>query len=186
MIICSRESANSLISDDKNFLSKDDRNKDILNYEVKEIKHGRGVGTENLTDAMRQLIAEDALVSGKTIEEVAKDYGVSPQSVSAYKHAATSTSTYNQPNEALAPIVGDIKSQIKEEAQNKILSALIALNPDKIAAAKARDIASIAKDMSSVVRNLTDDGPLIQNNTVLVYKPRVKEEDDYQIIEARE
>jgi len=136
---------------------------------------------------MRAIIAEEALISGKTLEEVAKEFGVSRDAVNAYKHGATSEATYNQPDAELSPIVETIKDQIKSEAQNKLLTAIQSLTTDKIGAAKAKDIAGIAKDMSAVIRNINpSDGTLITNSKVLVYSPRVKEEDDYKVIEARE
>jgi transposase-like protein len=187
VIICSREEANTLIADDRNLFSRDERNKDIVNYEVKEIKHGRGAGKENLSDEMRKIIAEDALVSGRTIQEVADEYGISRDAVNAYKHGATSEATYNVPNQELAPHVTQVKDEIKLKAQNALLTAIQSLTDDKISGSKAKDIAGIAKDMSSVLRNIEPQtsGPVI-NNKVLVYSPRVKEEDDYKVIEARE
>ncbi len=187
MIICDRESANSLLNDNRNLLSKDERNKDIIDYEVKEIKHGRGLGVENLTPEMRKIIAEEALTSGKTVDEVALEFGVSRDAVNAYKHGATSEATYNEPNTDLAPHVEGVKEQIKSHAQNALLTAIQSLTSNKISGAKAKDIAGIAKDMSSVLRNIEPQtaGPVI-NNKVLVYSPRVKEEDDYNVIEARE
>jgi predicted transcriptional regulator len=187
MIICSREEANKLIQDNRNLFSKDERNKDIVDYEVKEIKHGRGAGVENLSPEMRKIIAEEALISGKTQAEVAIEYGVSPQAVEAYVKGATSLATYNTPNEELAPHITQVKDQIKTQAQNALLTAIQSLTDDKISGAKAKDIAGIAKDMSSVLRNIEPQtsGPVI-NNKVLVYSPRVKEEDDYAVIEARE
>lgn len=185
MIICSRESATSLLKDSRNLLSADDRNKDIVDYPIIPIKHGRGEGKENLTPEMRNLILEEARMSGRTAEEVAKDYGVSTSTIAALKNSATSTATYNQPVEALKETNDKIDVIVKEEAKNKLLLALEALTPDKIYAAKARDIAGIAKDMAGIMK---DSGPSVQvNNTkVLVYSPRMKEEDDYDVVEARE
>lgn len=187
MIICSRQEANTLIGDSRNLLSADERNKDIIDYEVLEIKHGRGAGVENLTPEMRKLIAEEALVSGRSQEDIAKEYGVSVDAVRAYKNGATSCATYNQPNEELAPHVAQVRDEIKLKAQNALLTAIQSLTDEKISGAKAKDIAGIAKDMSSVLRNIEpqSSGPVI-NNKVLVYSPRVKEEDDYKVIEARE
>lgn len=187
MIICSRQEANKLINTDVNIFKNDERNKDVIDYQVIPIKHGRGAGVENLTPGMRELIATEALVSGKTIDQIAEEFGVSRDAVNAYKHGATSEATYNQPNHELATVVDNVKSEIKKEAQNKLLTAIQSLTDSKISQAKAKDIAGIAKDMSSVMRNIDGpDGNIINNNRVLIYSPRLKEEDDYKVIEARE
>jgi len=187
MIICSRDEANKLIHDDTNLFKNDERNKDIIDYKIEPIKHGRGAGVENLTEGMRQLIAEEALVSGRTIQDIADEYGISRDAVNAYKHGATSEATYNQPNANLLEKVIEVKDNIKTQAQNKLLLAIQSLTDQKISSAKAKDIAGIAKDMSSVIRNVEGpDGPTFNNSKVLIYSPRLKEEDDYKVIEARE
>ena len=192
MIICSRDEANSLLQDSRNLLSTDERNKDVIDYPIEQIKHGRGAGVENLTDEMRKIIAEEAILSGKSQEEIAKEYGVSIDAVRAYKNGATSSATFNTPDAVLGPHVAEIKEEVKEQikthAQNALLTAIQSLTDSKISGAKAKDIAGIAKDMSSVLRNIEPqtNGPIINNNKVLVYSPRVKEEDDYNVIEARD
>lgn len=187
MIICNREEANKLISSQDNLLKDDERNNDIvsdfLNYEIKEIKRGRGEVLD-IGEERRKEIATLALTSGLSIEEVAKLTGVSPQSVSAYKHGATSEATYNKKDESLGEHVDGIKTQVSNAAQNKLMMAIEALTGEKIHGAKARDIAGIAKDMSAIMKNMTPDGPLVQNNKVLIYQPRVKEEDDFITVEA--
>lgn len=189
MIICSREEGNQLLQDESNLFKEDERNKDIIkefiDYETREIKHGRG-DSLNLDDERRKEIATLALTSGLSTEEVAKLCGVSEQAVSAYKKGATSEATYNKKDEVLAPHVDGIRNEISSVAKNKLLLAMEALTGEKIHSAKARDIAGIAKDMSAVMKNMTPDGPLIQNNKVLIYQPRVKEEDDFDVIEAVE
>ena len=190
MIICSREEAQKLLSVESNLFHSDERNKDIvsefINYNVEEIKHGRGEGRLNLDEEQRKEIATLAHTSGLTQEEVAKLTGVSPSQVSAIKNAATSTSTYHTPNESLEPHIESIKTQLSNAAQNKMMEAILALSPEKIHGAKGRDIAGIAKDMSAIVKNLNNDGIVINNNKVLVYKPRIKEEDDFDIITINE
>ncbi len=206
MLIVSRSDANKLINEDSNVFKTDERNRDVNDYSIKEIKpdytipdytipdytiqeikHGRGLGTENLTPEMRAIIAQEAIVSGRTAEDVAREYGVSTQAVEAYKNGATSLATYNQPDAALKTVVNEAKDVIKIEAQNKLLLAIQALTGEKITSAKARDIASIAKDMSSIVRDSREANQInINGGQTIVYAPRVKEEDDYKVVEVRE
>jgi predicted transcriptional regulator len=193
MIICSREEANKLLGEESNLLRTDDRNKDIvrefIDYETKEIKHGRGSGTLNLDDERRKEIATLALTSGLSNDEVASLTGVSHDSVSAYKHGATSESTYNEKDEVLNTHVNGIKTRATEAAQNKLMMAIEAITGEKIEAAKVRDIAGIAKDMSAVIKNMAPDNPNggINNNVkVLIYQPRVREESDFEVITVNE
>lgn len=187
MIICNRSEANKLISDPKNLFKDDSRNKDVMDYPIEEIKHGRGAGTKNVEPEIRKMIAEEAIRSNKTQAEIAEMYGVSPQSVEAYKNGSTSLATYNEPNEELKEVVDKTKEDIALSAKNRLAQCLQELTPSKIGAAKAKDIAGIAKDMSSVVKNMTvGDGSTIINNKILVYQPRLKEEQDYEVVEAIE
>ena len=191
MIICSREAAQSLIQSESNLFRDDERNKDIvsefLNYETKEIKHGRG-DSLNLDDEQRKEIATLALTSGLSIEEVSKLTGASPSQVSAYKNGATSTATYHDKDKVLGEHVESVKSEITSAAQNKLKLAIEALTGEKINSAKARDIAGIAKDMSQIVRNIEGDSGSGSgtNVKVMIYQPRAKEESDFKVIEVNE
>lgn len=189
MIICNREEGNKLLGDQSNLLRDDERNKDIvsdyINYEIKEIaSRGRKEGQLNLDDERRAEIAFLAHTSGLSKEEVSALTGASVSQVGAYKRGATSSTDSKNSNEPLAEVVEGIKNQVSNAAQNKLMLAIEALTGEKISGAKARDIAGIAKDMSSIMKNMTPDGPLIQNNKVLIYQPRLREEDDFVTIES--
>lgn len=186
MKVCSREEADKLIEDESNLLKKDERNKNFLDYETLIINRGRVKDVENNTDEERKEIANLAITSGMTIDEVAKFSDVSPNSVSAYKHGATSEATYNNRDNPTGNYVKGLKDAISGAAQNKLMDAINALTDDKINSSKGRDIAGIARDMSSVVKNMNTDGPLIQNNKVIIYQPRMREEEDFDIIEVNE
>lgn len=187
MIICNRETANSLLKDNQNLFKDDPRNKSLIDYEIAEIKRGRG-DSLNVEPEIRAMIAEEAIRSGKTQLQIAQEYGVSPQAVEAYKNGATSLATYHEPKQELKQVVDQTKEDIAIRAKNKLAQCLEELSPEKIRGAKAKDIAGIAKDMSSVHKNMTADfdKSVNINNKILVYQPRMKEEDDYEVVEAIE
>ena len=199
MIICDRSKANNLLTVESNLFKNDERNiipesstimvpltgEVIEREEVRPVQHGRGAGRENLTDDQRKIIAEEALVSGKTIQEIAEQYGVSASSVSAYSNGVTSTKVYNEKkNESLESHIKETKEIVQAEAQNKLLLAIRNITDEKIGGAKVRDIAGIAKDMSAVIKNMGPETIINDNRKVILYKPRQKEEDEYEVVEV--
>lgn len=164
-------------------MKDDSRNVDIvseyIDFETREIKRGRG-DSLNLDDEKRKEIATLALTSGLTIDEVSRLTGSSPDAVNAYKHGARSEATYNEKDNPVGDHVREIKGEVTERATNKLMLAIEALTGEKVNASKARDIAGIAKDMSAVIKNMSNEsGMNISNSKVIVYQPRIKEEDDY-------
>lgn len=154
--------------------------------EVIQIKHGRGNAPE-VPQEIRKLIASNSIHSGGNHKEIAEAFGVSTSSVSAYKNGATSVTTYDKPNEELSRHVDKVRDTISTTARSRLMSALQSLTDEKIENTKARDAASIAKDMSVVVKNME---PVVQGNDssvkVLIYQPRIKEESDFEVISISE
>lgn len=152
---------------------------------VIDIKHGRG-NIHAVPDSLRQIIAEEA-INGTPAKDISESFGVSESSISAYKHGATSTSSYNEPNESLIKKNDAIREDISDKARARLMQALEEITPDKMSGAKLRDVASVAKDMSTIVKNMEPTGPLVQNNTqVVVYRPRARDEDEYETITVNE
>lgn len=124
---------------------------------------GRGEGNVEVPNSLRQLIGEESVINGRHAAlQLAKSFGVSESSVSAYSKGATSTATINtQPNrDAIRTAI----TRAQSRARKKMMVALNALTPEKIQDAKPRDIAAIAKDMSVIYRNLEPDKPKDENN----------------------
>ena len=154
---------------------------------IVSIERGRPAGKLEIPESIRKQIASEAIISDLTGKEIAQKYDVSQSSVSAYKVGSTSTTTYNQPNNDLVNHVDSVKSDISSNARSRLVMALEQITSEKVAGAKIKDIAGIAKDMSTVVKNM--ESPIFnqQNNTqVIVYQPRQREESDYEIITVNE
>src|SRR6187399_325506 len=63
---------------------------------------GRKEGDNNVPDSLRNLLAEEHLLNGRNEAlSLAKDFGISSSSVSAYAKGATSTTTYNEPKPSI-------------------------------------------------------------------------------------
>lgn len=153
-----------------------------------DMKRGRGSVTQ-VPDVIREIIAEDAIRSDKTQKEVAEDFGVSASSVSAYKNGATSTASYDKPNEQLAEHNNKIRTDIISTARSRLVSALSHITPDKLAEAKLKDVAAVAKDMSVIIKNMEpeikekDDRPAPQ---FIMYAPQFVKEEKFETIYVKD
>lgn len=142
----------------------------------------------NVPDSLRKIIGEESALNGRTSAvDLARQFGISPSSTSAYAHGSTSLATYDkQPNVAH---VNGAKERIAIKARKKLNLALTHITDQKLSEAKVRDIAGIARDMSVIVKNMEPDIPQVEKNTgptFVIYSPPVKSEDDYGIIKVKE
>lgn len=157
---------------------------DLSRAEIKEIKKGRGE-KPNTPEVLRDVIAEEG-VNGVPNEELAKLFGVSPASVSAYKNGATSTATYNQPNDRLQKTVLTVKERIKNKAGKKLRYAIDAMTEDEIACATVVEKATIAKSLATVFKSMEEE-VVDQNKSgvqFVIFAPQIKKEDDYDVIDV--
>lgn len=168
--------------------SEEDFSKEVemLNVNYKTLEKGRGNGRTAVPLEIKKLAASEALV-GISIEEIREKYNISPSSISAYKNGADSTSSYHEPNKELADNNNRIKATMSERAEAVGLEAIGLLTVEKLDKAKARDLAGIAKDMSSIMSNMRENGngsgPKV-NITIMV--PPVREEQDFKVIDVGE
>ena len=156
---------------------------------VEDIKRGRTKDTKEIPEEIRELAAKSLINGEGTLSQVASAYGISSSSASAYKVGAHSTTTYDSPNPALLSKITDHKTKISNKARSRLLSALNGITPDKLEGTKARDLASIAKDMASIVKDMEPPMPGLgqTNNVQFVFMaPRVKEIDNYNVIDIKE
>lgn len=146
---------------------------------------GRG-NTKATPEIMREIIGDTAITeSGRDVSEA---FGISQSSVSAYKVGAHSTSSYNKPDQQLKENVNKKRYKISNKASNRLVMALDSITPEKLSEVKVKDAASIAKDMSAVIKNMEPDhgrenGPAVQ---FVFFSPRQKTESDYEIIHVND
>jgi len=152
-------------------------------------KPGRRLGDNNVPESLRKIIGSTAIENGRgDALDLANQFGISNSSVSAYSHGSTGTTSYNKPNEGLLNHVNNAREKVSRKARSKLLLALNSLNSENISQSKARDIASIAKDMSAVVKNMEDrtiqsvhEGPKF-----IFYSPTIRDERNFDIINVKE
>lgn len=152
---------------------------------VVNIKRGRG-DIKEVPNELRKIIGEEAITNGNT-QKLANLFGLSKSSIDAYKHGATSCASYNSPDEELNSHNNEVRDRITASARSKLMLALQEITPSKLSDVKARDAASIAKDMSAVVKNLEPSVPQTLNNTqVVVYTPIMVNEASFDHIMVNE
>jgi len=157
---------------------------------VEDIKLGRPPGKKEVPPEIRELVAKSAINGEGTGEDIAKAFGVSESSVSAYKVGAHSTTSYNSPNETLQSKLSDYKARISTKARNRLVNALNEITPARLEGVKPRDLAAIAKDMSSIVKDFDPASAVSsasnQNVQFVFMAPRVKDVSEFTVIDVKD
>lgn len=168
---------------------------EVISGEVVEIKSrgwngGRGIGSVQVPDSLRKLIAETHAIEGREAAlNLAKDFGVSSSSVSAYAKGATSTKTYDEPKQDIIAYVRARKNRVTKKALKVMQSSLDLLTEDRLAGAKAKDISGIARDMSTIIGNMSDsvsENSVHNGPTFVLYSPQQTEESKFKVISSNE
>jgi hypothetical protein len=159
-----------------------------ITAEIVDVTRGRPIGSVEVPNTLRKVIGETSITDGRQqAVDLAKQFGISPSSVSAYGVGATSTASYDEtPN---AGIINKTKDRISKRARNKLMLALKHITEDKLGETKARDLAGIAKDMSAVVKNMEPDSakaPTSNGPTFVFYSPQLHKEEHYETVYAKE
>ena len=156
------------------------KNENSLRAQVLDIKVGRGNKTETPA-SLRKLIAEES-INGASTKELSQLFNIGKDSITAFKNGATSCATYNKPDPDLKEYVDEKRENIAKTAREKLISALEAITPDKIANAKVQVASQIAKDMSAVIKNIEPNqavaGPQVQ---FTFFAPKIRSENDFEV-----
>jgi hypothetical protein len=166
-------------------VSDEDFDKELAGTGIshQEIKHGRGA-KQAIPFPIRALAASEAIAGGDP-QEIAEALDISLSSISAYKHDATSTASYNQPNSELKQANDDVRKHIIGTARARLLEALAEITPAKLKDAKLRDVASVAKDMSTIISNTEPQSVAPQVGAQFVFHvPRQRKESDFDVIDV--
>jgi len=160
--------------------------------EIEDIpKRGRSEGDVNVPDSLRKVIAEDALLNGRSSAlSLAKEFGVSPSSVSAYAKGATSTTSYNNPSSSIIQHINKSRERAVKRAQKTLNGALGAITQEKLDYADPKDLASIAKDMTVVIKNLEPPKESVESVSnspqFVIFAPQFREEKTFEVINVAE
>lgn len=163
----------------------------LIEGEVVTIPRGRGEGNIETPESVRKLIADTYQSEGRPAAiQLAKSFGLSESSVSAYAVGANSTATYNdRPN---ASVVERSRNIVQGRALSKLKKAIHHITDDKLRDAKPRELAGIARDMSAVVKAMEPEkqsGEGINTNggpAFVFYAPKFTKEENYETVYAKE
>lgn len=157
---------------------------------VPEVRPGRSNGDVNVPDSLRKIIGETSELEGRQAAlDLAKQFGVSPSSVSAYANGSTSTASMDkQPN---LPHINGAKGRIAKKAMKKLMSSLSHMTDEKLSEAKPHELAAIARNMSAIVKEMEPEQPKGDDEgkkgpTFVFFAPTLHKEEHYETINVRE
>lgn len=176
-------------------VSDEDFDKEITKVTPAKIislpEKGRGNGNKEVPESLRKIIGEtNELDSRQEALSIARMFGVSDSSVSAYAAGATSTSSYNTPDAELKNHIDDSKERIKKKARGRLFNALKHITDDKLKDAKVRDVSGVARDMAAIIRDMepekgsNDSGK--QAPQFIFYAPTFRKEETFETIYVKE
>ena len=153
---------------------------------------GRNEGDVNVPDSLRQIIGETSVLEGRqSALALAEMFNISPASVSAYAKGATSTATYDTPTKSILSHINKSRQRSIKKAQSKLNAALDGITPEKLESVNAKDLSSIAKDMSVVIRNLEPqkpegDGEDKNTPQFVIFAPQFRDERSFPTMVVQE
>ncbi len=155
-----------------------------------DINRGRGNQSE-VPESLRKIIGETSAIDGRQEAlALAKSFGISPSSVSAYGQGATSTSTIKTPDIELKNHIGKAKERISKKARAKLFLSLKHITETKLEDAKPEVLASIARNMSAIVKEMEpdngNDGDEKQTPQFVVFAPQFRDERTFETITVKE
>lgn len=180
---CRKESSRS---------SEKESHREITVEIVEKPSRGRDEGDNNVPDSLRQIIGEENLLNGrKAALGLAKDFGISASSVSAYAKGATSTKSYDTPSKSILSHINKSRERAIKKASRTLNAALGSISQDKLDYADAKDLSAIAKDMSVIIKNLEPDKSVETSKDThapqfIIYAPQFKKEESFDVIQVSE
>lgn len=154
------------------------------------IAGGRGKGNTEVPQSIRRLIGESSIEEGSgAANAIGKFLGLSKSSVSAYAHSATSTATYNKPNEELADHLLNTRKRITKRAAGKLYKSLGVIDDDKLEKLSALEASTVAKNMSAIIKNMEPPdtkGTTVNGPVITFYAPQMVREELFETIVLNE
>jgi transcriptional regulator with XRE-family HTH domain len=153
---------------------------------------GRNEGDVNIPDPLRKIIGETAVIDGRqSALGLAKEFGISPSSVSAYTKGSTSTASYNSPSKEIIQHINRARGRAIKKSSRVLNAALESITQDKLDYTDARDLSGIAKDMSVIIKNLEPQAAPGSDESkpapqFVIYAPTFRDERSFESITVKE
>ena len=134
-----------------------------------------------LSDGKKRLLGTMAYLEGT--KKVADATGITPASISQYRNGRTGV---HKPDEEGRKSLETKKAAAQESAIDKLLAVVGLLDDEKLEClTKAKEITSVAKDLSTIVGKLTGkEAEVGIVNNIVYYSPTQKEEKEYEVIDV--
>jgi hypothetical protein len=162
-----------------------DFEEEIKKSSIVPLQRGRG-STPQVPESLRKIIGENAIEEGsKETKVMTRTLGISDSSLSAYKVGASSTASYHNPS--FKDHIDKARGRIVKKARNRLTRALNEITPEKLRDEKPRDLAAIAKDMSSIIKDFeprNDDN--VAPKALIIFAPQMVKEERFDVIDVGE
>lgn len=155
---------------------------------IKEPEAGRAKGDNNVPAPLRNLISESAQLDGRAEAlKFAREFGISPSSVSAYTSEKTSTSA-SKTDTRITKHVTNIKGRLSKKARVVMREALNHITVEKLEDSSATELATVARSMGSIVKDLEPQQTNENVNApqIVIYAPQVRNEAHFEYIHVQE
>lgn len=152
---------------------------------------GRKEGDNNVPESLRKIIGETSVIDGRQEAlTLAKAFGISASSTSAYAVGASSTASYDKPKKDIKDHIELSKKKIARSASQKLKLAIAHLTEDKLIETKAKDLSGVARDMAAVMKDMspevTSEGDGFKGPQFVIYAPQFRDERQFETIVVQE
>ncbi len=147
---------------------------------------GRKPGGSNKTVLEKTLIGIDGALSDIPQNQLARIHNVTQAEVSIHSRAVDRTNVDTQKtDEELKTVINQAKYKIADVATTKLMSALNLFKPEYL---DQKDLPVAAKNMALIVEKVSQNfqGDGAGNVNFIVYAPRTRAEDTFDVIEVSE
>jgi len=140
---------------------------------------GRKPEIPNIPPLIKEIAATTAAAGLATNKEMADSFGISAQTVSNVR------SGRGDDNKEIQKKLHENLGQIRDVAIDRLMKSLGLMDDEKLANTKARDLSSVAANLSKVIDKSmpkSTDSPL-SGVQVIFYSPRMKDIKDFEVID---
>ena len=181
-MLISKEQTEKRLASSDNLLNKVVRNNS--HFELRTINHGgRLEGRDSdLTEVERTTIG--ALAHVDTAANVAAEFGISRQHVQNLKFGRVGARAgMEKAHPELKSNLKIAKEEIKDKALQVLMSSLGLCDDEKLSDLGAKDLSSVASNMSKVVNNLEPREQGDSGTKILIYAPQIKDIEKFDVVE---
>lgn len=150
-----------------------------LRVEDKPRHPGNSVGRQSYGQELQVKAAAEAHF--KSAKVVSAETGISVRQVECLKSGSTDGRSQNQ---ALIDLTRQRLDAARDTALDKLMLTLGLISLDKLEKSDGKDLSTIAANMSKIALNATPEMRQGSNVNILVYAPRQKDIEDFEIIEG--